>query len=219
MIKAEHKVWARLLFNPYINRLLRKNFSHFYLVNKFPEVDSSKGLLITPNHFSWWDGFFIDYIMRQHTQRKLCIMMLEDQLKRYWFFKKLGAYSINPNNARSITESLQYTQEILKDPAHYVVYYPQGTIEPYDKRPVSIKPGLQRIFQNSDIDAVIVPVAFKIQYGETKLPAIFARFEKVMDRSSLENDFEHFKNVFRKNINELDREAHKNEYATNLFDN
>ena len=67
-----------------------------------PEFDKSKSLIVTPNHFSWWDGFFIYWTNKKLFNRKLYVLMLEEQLKRYWFFKKLGCYSIDLNDNRKM---------------------------------------------------------------------------------------------------------------------
>jgi 1-acyl-sn-glycerol-3-phosphate acyltransferase len=114
MIKADHKYWARALFNSYIKRLLKKHFNSFLLTNNLPDINNHK-LIITPNHFSWWDGFFIDFVNEKLIKRKLHILMLEDQLKRYWFFRKLGAYGFNPSNPKSIIEAVNYTKDVLND--------------------------------------------------------------------------------------------------------
>lgn len=217
MIRAEHKRWARMLFNPYINRLMRKNFSHFYLVSKPPHITESEGLLLTPNHFSWWDGFFIDYVMRRYSSRKLHIMMLEEQLKRFWFFRKLGAYSIKLNDPRSIAETLQYTQQILTDPAHLVIYYPQGEIQPYDKRPLKLKPGLQRVLQNITLPVSVVPAAFKIQYGEEQHPDVYARFADPLPGDKVAGDFGLFETEICKNLDKLDRAAHDKYFFVDLL--
>ncbi len=208
MIRAEHKLWARLIFIPYIYRLLRKHFSNIYLVNEPPQVPENNGLIITPNHFSWWDGFFIDFVMRRYSNRKLHIMMLEEQLKRFWFFRKLGAYSIDVNNKQSISESLQYTREIISDPAHFVVYYPQGEIQPYDKRPLKLKPGLKRVLQNISRPVSVVPAAFRIQYGDQRKPDVYARFTGPLPGETVVNEFNLYESEFCNNINELDRAAH-----------
>lgn len=217
MIKAGHKRWARLLFNQYINRSLRKHFSHFYLVNEPPRSAGIQGLMITPNHFSWWDGFFIDYVMRHYSTRKLHIMMLEEQLKRYWFFRKLGAYSVDLRNPRSILESIQYTQRILHDHENFVVYYPQGEIRPYDERPLKLKTGLQKVLKDIKVPTVVVPAAFKIQFGNEPKPDIFARFSSPLPGREIEKDFGIFTHEFCKNMNELDKASRETAYVTELF--
>jgi len=217
MIRAEPKRWARFIFNPYINRLLRKNFSHFYLVSEPPNVADDTGLLITPNHFSWWDGFFIDYVMRRYSDRILYIMMLEEQLKRYWFFRNLGAYSIDLHNPNKVIESIQYTQQIVNNPENFVVYYSQGEIRPYDERPLAIKPGLQKVLTGLKTPSVVVPAAFKIQYGNEQTPDVFACFAAPIRGEQITNNFEMFTRAWSKNIDELDEASRKKEYIINLF--
>ena len=59
MIKADHKKWAEFVFDIYLRRLLKKSFYDFRIINELPAFDYSKSIIVTPNHFSWWDGFFI----------------------------------------------------------------------------------------------------------------------------------------------------------------
>lgn len=206
-----------MIFNPYIHRLLRKSFSHFFLLTEPSPVEDTHGLLITPNHFSWWDGFFIDYVMRRYTTRRIHIMMLEEQLKRYWFFRKLGAYSINPRNPRAIAESIAYTREVLRNTEHFVVFYPQGEIRPYDERPVQLKPGIVKIVHAIGIPVVVAPVAFKIQYADRQKPDVFCRFGAPLEGKQVANDLETFTEAFRSNIAELDSASITRTYNVDLF--
>lgn len=217
MIQPEHRRWARMLFNPYIKRLLRKNFSHFYLINEPPRIDESEGLIVTPNHFSWWDGFFIDYVMRYYTKKKIHILMLEEQLKRYWFFRKLGAYSIDLNNPKKMIESIRYTQEIVNNPENFVVYYPQGEIRPYDERPLRIKPGLKKVLRGVQQKIMVVPAAFKIQHGNEPKPDVFAHFAPPLQGEQIVNNFEIFIQACAENIGKLDDAGREREYITDLF--
>ncbi|MBK7160513.1 MAG: 1-acyl-sn-glycerol-3-phosphate acyltransferase [Ignavibacteria bacterium] len=95
-----------------MNHLLRKNFSRFLLINDFPVISEDKGLIITPNHFSWWDGFFIHYLMTKFSKRKAYLMMLEEQLVKYPFFKYLGVFSVNPASLSSVKQSLAFAEKI-----------------------------------------------------------------------------------------------------------
>ncbi len=219
MIKADHKKWARIIFDIYIDRLLKKNFSNFFLANNFPLIDEKFSLILTPNHISWWDGFFIDYIVKKLSKRKFHIMMLEEQLKRYWFFQKLGAYSIDPENKSSLITTVKYTNEILKNKNNLAVIYPQGTIEPFEKRPLTIKEGLQLFVSDFSEDLIVVPVAFKIQYYEDKNPAVITRFGNSLKAKIIKSDFDLFINEFYKNLNELSSSAFNKKFIYDLFKN
>lgn len=216
MIKADHKYWARALFNPYINRLLKKHFSNFYLINELPNIEGKK-LILTPNHFSWWDGFFVDLLNRKIINRKFHILMLEDQLKRYWFFQKLGAYGFNPDNPKSILEAVKYTNQILSNIDNFSIIYPQGKIYPFEQKPLSIKDGLRYFIKDSDSNLVMLPIAFKVNYEEEKLPSIYCKFGNLLESDAVKKNYQLFIDSFSKNIEELKELSLNNNYKNNLF--
>ncbi len=217
MIKAEHKNWARLVFNPYLKRLLKKNFNNFYLTSEAPKIEKNKSILITPNHISWWDGFFIDFAVRNIFHKNIFLMMLEEQLKRFWFFSKLGAYSINPGNVKSVLETVNYTSLLLEKPGNFLVVYPQGEIEAYEKKPLTLKKGLDLIIKKSKKDFIILPAAFKIQYYNEKNPSVLFSFGNMLDSKEIENNFAVFENTFYKNLDDLSQKAFDRQFIRDLF--
>jgi hypothetical protein len=215
MIRADNKRWARLIFNNYEERLLRKNFTNFYITNNFGEINHSRGLIITPNHISWWDGFFIDFITRRFINRKFHILMLEEQLKKYPFFRKTGAFSINTKSIKGIRETFQYAGDLLGDKKNLLVFYPQGKIEPYDKDP-ELKTGLKQLLVNR-IDVDIIPAAFRIEYQDHKNPALYFRSGEVISSADAVSDYDLFRNKFRENIKKLRDDIHSGRYISDLF--
>ena len=152
MIKADHKKLAETVFDIYLNCLLKKSFLDFRIINDLPKIDNSKSLIVTPNHFSWWDGFFIYWANKKLFSRKLYVLMLEEQLTRYWFFKKLGCYSIDLNDSRKMIVSRKYTMDLLLKPNNLVTIYPQGEIQAYDEKNILLKEGLDFIAKKSAVD-------------------------------------------------------------------
>jgi hypothetical protein len=217
MIKADHKKYARWIFIPYMNRILKKNFSHFHLANEFPKIPLNAGLVITPNHISWWDGFFAEFLFSKLLNRKLHIMMLEEQLKKYWFFKKLGAYSIQPDSIRSILETAKYTKELIIDAGKFVITYPQGEIESFEKRPLTLKEGLKYFIRGIEKEFYVLPVGFKIHYYNEKYPSIIARFGNPLNGSSVLSSYSTFENEFMDNLDKLAESAEKKELVKDLF--
>lgn len=216
MIKANHKKWARIMFNPYITHLLRSNFRNFYVLNDLPEINKSAGLIVTPNHFSWWDGFIIDFISRRFIKRKFHVMMLEEQLRKYWFFKKLGAYSINPANPISTARTLNYTRELLQSPQNLVVVYPQGAIQSLNSKFFTIKEGLQKLLDKNKCEVQVLPLAVKFEYRDNKNPDIVARFGSPLRAEEIKINFESFSNEFVNNMENL-KVITEYEYCRNIF--
>lgn len=200
MIKAEHNKLADLVFNLYINRLLKKSFVDYRIINELPKIDNSQSLLVTPNHFSWWDGFFVYWSNKKIFRRNLFVLMLEEQLKRYWFFKKLGCYSIDLNNNQKMVTSLKYTIDLLIKSRNLVTIYPQGEIQAYDEKQIILKEGITFIAKNSKITFQILPIAFKIHYSNEKLPIIYLRFGNLLSSKDVASDPKLFNKEFVNNL-------------------
>ncbi len=212
MIKADHKKWAAFVFDIYLKGLLKKSFYDFRIINALPEIDKSKSLIVTPNHFSWWDGFFIYWLNKKILNKKLFVMMLEEQLKRYWFFQKLGCYSIDLNNNRKMITSLKYTMDLLLNSNNLITIYPQGEIQAYDEKQITLKEGIDSLAKKSAVDFQILPIAFKIHYTNERLPIIYARFGKLLSSKDVAENLQLFKDEF---INNLD--LINSEYASSNF--
>lgn len=205
MIKAERNRIALFVFDIYLDRLLKKYFHDFILINDFPSIRDDKSLVVAPNHFSWWDGFFVYYSLRKLTKKKTYIMMLEEQLKRYWFFQKIGCFSVNPNNKQSTIVTMKYTMELLNNPDNCVVIFPQGEIEPFDKNPLSYNKGIEFLAEHSNNEFDILPVANKIYYTNQKLPFVLMRTHQIINSSDVKIKSVSLFDDFEKNLLEVSK--------------
>ncbi len=203
MIKAEHKYWSRFVFNLYIDKQFKTHFNGFKAINNLPQIKSNTSLIVLPNHFSWWDGFLIDYVNRKIFHRSFHILMLEEQLKKYWFFQKLGAFSINQDNPKSIIETIGYFKQLLENKNNLISFYPQGKIELYGFENITFKNGIKMFIKGKEDKTQILPIAFKFQYYEDKKPEILTRFGELIDPLSKNID-ELIKNSFVDNIKNLE---------------
>lgn len=203
MIKAERNKIALFVFDIYLDRLLKKYFHDFILINGFPSIRDDKSLIVAPNHFSWWDGFFVYYSLRKLSKKKTYIMMLEEQLKRFWFFQKIGCFSVNPNNKQSGIVTMKYTLELLNNPDNCVVIFPQGEIESFDKNPLGYNKGIEFLAENSNRDFEILPVANKIYYTNQKLPFILMHVHHLINSGEIKNKSVSLFNEFKENLSVL----------------
>ena len=217
MIEAKNSRLARAVFNPYVNRLLKKSFSHFYIVNNPPEIPNDESLIITPNHVSWWDGFFIDKVHREFVRKNIHLMMLKEQLRRYWFFKFLGAFSINIDRHSSHIQTVKYIRNLTENCKNSVVIYPQGEIEAFERRPLSIKEGLKVFIGTENVKLKILPIGFKIHYYNEKFPAVVARFGELIDSDSVVENFDNYNKKFIENLDDLAEAAYRKDFLTDLF--
>jgi len=218
MIKDQPNKMARSLFNPYLARLLKKNFNDFILIDDFPVLDPGRSYLITPNHFCWWDGFFVDFVLRKVSGHQIKIMMLEEQLKKYWFFRFLGAFSIDQNRITEISSSINYSRKLLQKKNNAVVVYPQAKLQKLIPENLELKKGILNIVKN--LDTAVIPLSFKIEYDEMPKPAVYCKAGKILESKIIETDFNHFENAFMDNLDLLlsfDHRTDQNARKKSLF--
>ncbi|MDZ7361486.1 MAG: lysophospholipid acyltransferase family protein [candidate division KSB1 bacterium] len=179
MIKARHAAWADRIFYPYVIGLFKRRFHAIHLLGGIPETDRELPLLLLPNHSTWWDGFFVYWLNKKFFRRKPYLMMREDQLARYKFFSRLGAYSINPHSAAAIKNSLRYSVDILNEkttPRPMLCVFPQGELLPWDKRPLAFKNGLETILSGYGGKANLLLLGIKTIFLNEQLPEAFLLF-------------------------------------------
>lgn len=205
MIRAEDNVFAHWIIDKYLNFLLKKDFGKIIFSGKIQ--NTNEPLVITPNHISWWDGFFIYYAVKKHFKRIPHILMLEDQLEKYWFFKYTGCFGINPKNPSSIIEASDYIAEILNEKNSCVVIYIQGEIEPQDKKPLSIKSGLKYFLRKAPAETNLLNCAFRIQYGVKRKPDVFYKFSEFCPLSRFNLHPDAYYDDFLSNISGLEKES------------
>ncbi len=183
MIEAKHNEFFRKIFNVYIDWQLKKYFNNFYLIDELNIEAKDDSLLVLPNHFSWWDGFFVDLIYRKlFSDYKLYMMVLEETIKKFWFFNHIGAFTINPKNPKDINKSFNYAAKLLKGTKNFVVIFPQGELHAYSTK-VNLKKGVIDLIINGNCESNLLMLAMKILYLNEKKPDVFfhCKFSKAFD--------------------------------------
>jgi hypothetical protein len=173
MIAARHQGWAELLFFPYVRGLLRRSFHRLCLLGEVPPLDRGRPLMIVPNHGTWWDGFFVYLLNRLLFGRKLHLMMLEEQLQRYGFFRRVGAFGIRPGLPRGVQEALRYSAEVLQDPDNALCLFPQGELRYHALRPLGFQRGLERILRLCGTSVQLLPLGIRCELLAAQRPEAF----------------------------------------------
>jgi 1-acyl-sn-glycerol-3-phosphate acyltransferase len=124
--------------------MIERNFSGIHIEGEFN--DNGHSVLVVANHISWWDGFWVEYLNHKTIHRKFHFMMLEEQLKKHWYFQHTGGYSIKKNSRESL-ESIGYTVELLSKDENLVLMFPQGKIHSSHINSVQFESGIQHIIK------------------------------------------------------------------------
>jgi hypothetical protein len=99
-------------------------------------------------------------------------MMLEEQLKKHWYFQYTGGYSVK-KNSREILKSIDYTIELLKTNENLVLMFPQGKIHSSHNTSIHFESGVQHIVAKCSDDSQIIFVANITDYFSDANPHLF----------------------------------------------
>ncbi len=170
MIKPKHHIIIYPFFKVLTRFLLKRNFKSIQVKGNFQ--DNGKPILIIANHISWWDGFWMMYLNLKLFHRKFHFMMLEEQLKKHWYFQYSGAYSIK-KKSREIIESLAFTSKLLQHDDNMVFLFPQGKIHSLHNTTIKFETGVQKIIDVAANDVQIIFVANFPDYFSNKKPNVY----------------------------------------------
>lgn len=173
MIEANHQKWAHTLFRFWLYRGLLQDFSAIYCTNPIPPIPNGTPLILTPNHTTWYDGFIPYFLNLQYWKRTYHILMLEDQLRRYPFFRKLGAVGMQPGNGADVRQTLRYLSQQVR-PDSLLVYFPEGRLLPDTGQPYHLNEGLK--FLQVPAETLILPMRMRMESLNERKPAMLLSF-------------------------------------------
>ena len=184
MIEAKHNKLAHMVFKTYLMRLFRKNFTSMHILGSIPDLPADQPLIILPNHSSWWDGFFVYHLNSVYFERPLYLMMLQEQLNNYPFFRRIGAYGINPENPDAVRKSISYTTRVINQPAircAAVCIFPQGELISWYQQPLIFKKGIDVIIRRIQKPTAVLQLIIRIEFLEEQFPQVFFQFGKFIN--------------------------------------
>jgi 1-acyl-sn-glycerol-3-phosphate acyltransferase len=156
-----------------VERLTERSFNALRLIGEPARLPAALPAVLIGNHSTWWDGFFVYLLNKRFFHKTLYVMMLEEQLARYHFFRRLGAFGIRQGHSRSVVEALSYSAVLLKDAGSLLCMFPQGELTPYRKRPVLYRRGLEKIVRMHANPVTLLPLAMRCEHLGERLPEAF----------------------------------------------
>jgi 1-acyl-sn-glycerol-3-phosphate acyltransferase len=102
-------------------------------------------------------------------------MMEHFNMKRFGFFRRIGAFSVDRTDPTSVRASIVYAAELLARPRAGLWLFPQGRMAPVDERPLGFQGGLRALLRQAG-RLRVVPVALRFGFWFDERPEAFARF-------------------------------------------
>ncbi len=174
MLTAKKSAWFDAVFRVYNRNLLARKFSALHCRNLQVLASNELPVIVYANHSSWWDGLVCHEIFKR-AGSDMFVMMEEKHLRRYPLVRRLGAFSVDRENARAAFGSIVYAARLLKEkPGRSVLMFPQGKILPSRARPISFESGIGRLVERV-VPCRVVPLALSYEFRDGFKPEIFAR--------------------------------------------
>lgn len=179
MLTARPTPIARAAIVAYFARKARSRFStiaarHLERLSGWSRGEGEQGpLLLLANHTSWWDAVLPILISRAALRHDAYAMMDRRQLSRYPFFRRVGVFSIDRENARSAMRSLDYAAGLIAGTPRTLWMFPQGVIAHNDRRPLGCETGAAHLAARLGA-CTLAPVAFRYEVGREELPIALA---------------------------------------------
>ena len=178
MIEAYKHGWPRKAVEAMIRAKIRGGF-HSVQVQGLERLRHSLdhepgGTVFLANHSSWWDVFFAIYWF-DAVPFDGYGMMEHFNMLRFGFFRRIGAFSVDRTDPRSVRASIDYASRMLLKPRAAVWIYPQGKIVSNDARPLVFQNGIRALVKRAG-RVRVVPVAFRYEFWQDERPEALARF-------------------------------------------
>jgi 1-acyl-sn-glycerol-3-phosphate acyltransferase len=178
ILKAKHNFIIYPFFKWYAGFIIKRHNSTVKITGDFK--DRNLPVLLISNHISWWDGFWAMYINQKVLHRKFHFMMLEEQLRKYWFFNFTGGFSVN-KSTKSIVDTLNYTSGLLKDKENMVLIFPQGEIQSLHNQNMQFEKGVERILKNKENTVQVIFLVNLVDYFSNPKPGIYFHIREYVD--------------------------------------
>jgi len=165
MIRAEKNRTIEAVFAAVNRRMLCRAFNTVRLAggDHVDALDRTLPMIFYGNHSCWWDGLMEFFLGRVRFGVDSYLMMDEEQMARYRFFRWIGAFSVNRKSPREAVMSMRYAVSLFDRPNRVLWIYPQGIMRPNDARPLAFYTGIGRILQALG-RAQVVPVVHRYEF-------------------------------------------------------
>lgn len=172
MIESNKRgLWPKII-ERYVGWKLRSAFRSVWVRGALPE---GGGLVVYSNHPGFWDGF-VAHQLGLATGWDAYALMDEQNLARYRFLCRIGAFSVRPGDAVSASQSLRYARKLLQRPRSAVFVYPEGELQPgLELGP--LRRGVEVLARSCR--ARCVPVAIRYAIFEHELPDVLIEVGEV----------------------------------------
>ena len=165
---------------------LRTHLAGVHVRGNMAELkQSNRPTMYFANHVSLWDFSISTHLTYTKLKQDPFVMTAEYTMlpPTDW----AGAFSVNPFDSLSVTKTLRYSVELLRNVPRCALWmFPQGMISPINQRPLNFQSGISLIIKQVK-DLLLVPVCFFYTFGNHSHPEAFISFGEPFSMESVQN--------------------------------
>ncbi|MEE4257617.1 MAG: 1-acyl-sn-glycerol-3-phosphate acyltransferase [Bacteroidales bacterium] len=184
IIKARHHPVVDPFFTWYVERTVKRHFHEIRFINRFE--DRGWPVLLIANHMSWWDGMWLRVFNQRYLGRKFNFMILEEQLRKHWYFQYIGGFSVQ-KGSRSVLESLGHAAELLGNNENLVLMFPQGEIQSMHTGTFVFDKGIEAILKRTVKKVQVLMTVNLVEYYSQKKPSLFS-YTRELDETVINHE-------------------------------
>ncbi len=155
------------LLDWYVGRKVRAAFRGVWARGALPSADG--GLLVYLNHSSFWDGFLV-HQLGQAAGWDAYALMEEENLAKYRFHTRIGAFSVKRGDARSAMASIRHAKAVLARPRAALAIFPEGELRAGQGPLGPLHRGVEVIARTAQVRCV--PIALRYAFLEHEHPDV-----------------------------------------------
>ncbi|MBF5042982.1 acyltransferase [Aggregicoccus sp. 17bor-14] len=188
MIPARKGGPAGWVLDRYVGHKVRGAFRGLWVQGE-PLPPPTRARLVYMNHCSWWDGFMLHQLAKSAGWDAYALME-EQNLRRYPFLARLGAFSVRRGEGASALESLRYAKALFSRPRTAVFVFPEGEQRPFGGGPLRLEGGVALLARAAGAECLPVAVRYVLleherpdillDVGRAHPPAPLAHFERAL---------------------------------------
>lgn len=169
------------LLDWYIGRKVRAAFRGVWARGELPSADG--GLLVYLNHSSFWDGFLAHQLGKAAGWDAYAVME-EENLAKYRFHTRIGAFSVRRGDARSSLATVRHAKTVLARPNAALFIFPEGNLRAGQGPLQPLERGVELLARTAHVRCL--PVAVRYAFLEHEHPDVLLELGPVHEPGPLE---------------------------------
>jgi 1-acyl-sn-glycerol-3-phosphate acyltransferase len=177
VIPATRSAWFGWWFARHARRQIERRFARVVVRGRdtLARAGQEGPVLVVSNHTSWWDPLVIIHLLWQVVPLEGYAMMDAKNLRLLPFFRKVGAFGVDVDDASDGARGIRYACKRLDHAGQAVWIFAQGREIPVTVRPLVFRPGAREIARIAS-RAKVLPCALRYEMGSRADPVLYVSF-------------------------------------------